>query len=95
MRSIDEGNSEVREKSQGENNRGIPPFKKRWGATRRYTPPAEWPSPELPLTQWNVLDRARIPVNDHVVWEPVDFLFSVFVDVGITDVHHAHIFHLG
>src|SRR5450432_1734026 len=52
-------------------------------------------APELPLTQWNVLDRARIAVNDHVVWEPVDFLFSVFVDVGITDVHGAHIFHLG
>lgn len=57
----------------------------------RYALPLKWPSPELPLTQWNVLDRARIPVNDHVVWEPVDFLFSVFVDVGKTDVHRAHI----
>ena len=47
--------------------------------------------PEPLLTQWNVFDRARIPINDHVVWEPVDFCFSVLVDVGITDVDGAHI----
>jgi hypothetical protein len=46
---------------------------------------------EPPLTLWNVLDRARVPVNDHVVREPVGFRFSVLVDVGITDVHGAHI----
>jgi len=43
------------------------------------------------LTQWNVFDRARIPINDHVVWEPVDFRFSVLIDVRIADVHGAHI----
>jgi hypothetical protein len=52
-------------------------------------------TPELPLTLCNVLDRARIPVKDHVVWEPVDFLVPVIVDVGITYVHRTHIFHLG
>ena len=44
-----------------------------------------------PLTLCNVFDRARVPVNDHVVWEPVDFLVPVIVDVGIPDVHCAHI----
>jgi len=43
------------------------------------------------LTLGDVLDRTRIPVHDHVVWEPVDFRLSIFIDVGITDVHGAHI----
>jgi len=43
------------------------------------------------LRLWNVLDRARIPVKDHVVWEPVDFLVSVIIDPGKTDVYRAQI----
>jgi hypothetical protein len=57
----------------------------------RSAPPSLSHATEPPLTLWNVLDRARVPVNDHVVWEPVGFRFSVLVDVGITDVHGAHI----
>src|SRR5260370_40833410 len=43
------------------------------------------------LRRWNVLDRSGVPIEDHVVWEPVNFLVPVFVDVGGTDVRGAHI----
>jgi len=57
----------------------------------RSAPPSLSHATEPPLTLWNVLDRARVPVNDHVEREPVGFRFSVLVDVGITDVDGAHI----
>jgi hypothetical protein len=43
------------------------------------------------LIRWNVLDGARNPVKDHVVWEPIDCLDTVVVVVGITDPNHAQI----
>lgn len=41
--------------------------------------------------RWNVLNGACSPVQDHVVWEPVNFLDAVIVDVGITDPNRAQI----
>ena len=47
------------------------------------------------LIRWNVIDRAGNPVKDHVVWEPVDGLVSVFVVIGVTDPNRAQILILG
>jgi hypothetical protein len=41
--------------------------------------------------QWNVLDCSGVAVQNFFFWEPVDFLVSVIIDVGITDVDRTHV----
>src|SRR6266853_1161444 len=44
-----------------------------------------------PLREWNVVDRASISVEDHLVWKPIDDLVPIVVDEGIPDVNRAQV----
>src|SRR6266568_1255574 len=44
-----------------------------------------------PLREWNVVDRASISVEDHLVWKPIDDLVPIVVDEGIPNVRRAQV----
>src|SRR5271163_1788660 len=63
---------------------GGPPFRR--NCARMGHPAVVWHTKSCRLVFCYVLDGSGISIDDLVVWEPVDFLVAIVIDIGIADV---------